>query len=294
MKRVTKVNASGLNIKSLTVTEEEATATYERLMTDVFNLRRPIKIFGEREGIMISFGKVITGEMVGQYMGNMVTYVDIRPDESWFNTQRLEIATSEDLRRVSIPADLKAKARVIPFFFDSSTHTLVFETYHRGSLIGATQMQDYFEELFLTPSIVEKYGTIEVVLIKSSKMLETILAQPTILKLDIYFTPPNPLRERMRIVRRNLENQNIDGVRIQYSNRKEQSIKPGEETMAYLHIAEEDGHVDAEVKDANNKRAKMSTEKKPEVKTETYEPESDHISALSKLTRAFIRRRRDG
>ena len=162
---------------------------YAEFLSDIYKLRKPIKLRGDRHGMISMLNRTEADE--GVFSGVITTFLDIDFDGTWFNTEELKEATDEQVSKVTIPENLHPNAAQFYFQLDTNAHKLYFQTYSAGKVLSENSALSIFRGLSDERAIAEKYGDLKITVIQSKEGLARIFALPVIKEITITILKPN-------------------------------------------------------------------------------------------------------
>lgn len=184
---------SGINI----VTHPHSPEGYINLLKDVFRLRRSVPIKGAQH-IMIGELKSLSrnDEQAGLF-GRIYRFVKIDKDLPWFNIEKHDVATEDDLMALNIPENLRPNLETFDFVLRAKFHTLYLESKYfdsaakRYKTLSVIYVAKMLSLLFSIPEVAKKYGEIQVTVLPAKGQLEKILGMKVLKSLEIKVRKPN-------------------------------------------------------------------------------------------------------
>ncbi len=258
---------------------------YIRLFQDLLMLKQKIKIRGDEVARIGSCWEINKNNPKDGLYGDIYKYVELEPNDDWFNVQTVEAATEEELKKISIPENLKPHFNRFAYVFFPDKHRLIFLTNNeKGKTFNVNTVRRFFSNLFESPEILEKYGEVNVSTEQIREQLDSILKTYKINSLSITLTRPNPddnedLDEE--VLRRLLEDQNVNKAEFNYKAVKGLTVKPNEQTQKYARIANSNGNVLALGQDIEGKPVKISTEEHPLTSSFSFDSDKSELRQLS-------------
>lgn len=190
--------------------------------------------------------------------GNFYRFLDVKPDDPWFNIQTRKKASDEDVEKVNIPIELKPNLVEIPYVFDVVKHKLYFVSKEKDIHVSATTIHNFLSNLCERASIVARFGKIDLTVMTDKGQVDELLSWPVIRTLTIKIDRPNPndyddeaaFYEKLN--RRHAESE----TRIYKKAATEISLVPDAEIRSLAHIAADNGEVEVSGK---NKKLSSTT-----------------------------------
>jgi hypothetical protein len=175
--------------------------------------------------------------------GYIYRFVDIDPDDPWFDIERHKKADAGDVAEVHIPPKLKPSLREIPYVLDLIKHRLFFKTGGQGGGVSPGIMSALLLDLTSIPRIAERFGEVDVTVLTKKGAVDSLLSWPDIRRIHVRLERPNPsdfdddkhFYERLN--RRSLKREEITYVKA----RGAASITPDAEMRKIFKVAEENG-----------------------------------------------------
>lgn len=279
MSRTRTVEISALNIA---MHDPHSPARYVDLLREVFARRATVRL-GELHLAMIGtlYAEDREDPLKG-LEGEFFRFVNLDPNEPWFNIETRDAATDEDVSAIQIPKHLLPHLRRIPFCFRPQAHELWFVRRDRSEGLGPATAARLLERL-ITPLVLEqRFPPVEVTPLPEAGALEKMLAVHTLEKLSIELKRPNSdggENEQARWQKK-LERQNAKRLKVELAAVHAESIKPDEETRSLAEAASRNGKVQIEGRDSVGSKVVESTEEHPLVERVLLDPNIETVQAL--------------
>jgi hypothetical protein len=286
MARRRRVEVGGLNIR---VHPHESNQVYLTLLEDAYDLRMPLKARGDQQLLMSYLGKPNDR---GEVQGIVSRFTEIDQSQPWFNVRTNDEAKESEVRKISIPEYLKPNLQSFSFTFFSKKHILVFDRHSQNSSITHGVVERYFTRLFEAEDIVDKYGVVDIDIIKDAKGLHEILNIPELKHLEILIKRPNPdtLGDLNDRVLGRLSRQHASKYEQKLTSIPSESLQPDEKTKQLAEVAVNNGYVKGDGKDGEGKPVAISTLQYPKTSTHFYDPdETAHSDAFNIAARALLK-----
>lgn len=281
MARKKKIFLSALNITIHPHNSEK----YVNLFKDLFKLNEKVKIRGDEVARIGSCWEITKGLPEEGLYGDIYKYLEIEPNDDWYNVQKAEAATEDELKEIKIPQYLKPHFHKFAFVFFPKKHRLIFVTKNeQGKSFSINSLKRFFEVLVENDSILNKYEEVNLSIEQSREQLESILKTYKINSLTITITRPNPddneeLDEE--VLRRLLDEQNVNKAEFTYKAVRGLTIVPNEKTSKYARIANSNGNVLAAGEDIEGNPVKISTEDHPLRSSFKYDSDKSELRQLT-------------
>lgn len=270
MARKVKISAGVLNIRL----HPHTAARYAEFMNDIYRLRYPVKLRGDRHGMISLLNRAEAGENV--LSGVITTFLDIDLDGAWFNTDDLKEATDEEISQVVIPENLHPNSAQFYFQFDTANHKIYFQTYAAGKLLSEKSALSLFQGLADDLTISQKYGDVKITVVQSKEGLARIFALPIIKEITITILKPNAdifADDFEAQIEAHLATAQSKKLTISYEADPGSSIVPTDEIKAISAVALENGNVKVNGRDDSG-AVKRSTDDHPRQYQDKYDPDA--------------------
>lgn len=274
---VAKLPVSGINI----VTHPHSPQGYIDLLYMLFRSRRHVQVYSSLH-LMLGELKPIdaTNGMTGLF-GRLYRFVDIDKDATWFNVDKHDEATEEELAQINLPDELRPNTEMFDFVFYPIGHTFYFNMRSGNKIrgkqgnLGPGQVVKLFKILTSLQPVQEKFGQVDITVLPDTAQLEKILAIHSLQKLVIEVSKPNPdeLGEAEAKVFSRLEKMKSRKLRQEIFAEKHESIELDEDTKSLARVAATNGKVVGSGYTAAHRKVQKSTVSKPWVDRVDYDPD---------------------
>lgn len=237
MARPSKVEVSAVNIRI----PADKTRDYPSLLNELFQLKSGVRVHGNTY-VAITFFNTEEGN------GIISKYSEIDVDGDWFDIEFFDIASDEDIEKISIPENLRPNYSAFYFQLDIDLHVLAFETYSESKSLSSRSVQKYFDEILQTKEIRENFGFVEADIIKSYGEVSRILSLPNLNELRLTIKRPNSddvSGDLAKDIEERLRSQNAEEYEETIKSKDEDGLSPNERTQKLAMIAAENGQVSA-------------------------------------------------
>jgi hypothetical protein len=269
MARKIKIAAAIINVR----VHPHSAEHYTRLLRAVLKLRVPAQVHGDRYGL-VSYAD-FRGVSDGFVKGTVTTFTQFDSRGAWFDAERLQEPTDEQMAEVSIPPGLFPNAASYFFHFDLASHRMYFETYSRGNTITPKSVLRLVRGLLEHPKILQEFGQPSVSLVQRKEGLERLFSIDRIKRIDIELEKPNAdvfdddLEEKLEEY---LKESNTQKLTISYIAESGKSIVATPSIKRVSEAALENGSVSVRGRDEGVAVSRSSRDF-PEVLQETYDPD---------------------
>jgi hypothetical protein len=205
--------------------------------------------------------------------GDFSKYIDLDSTREWFNLISKKPAEENDMRAVSIPDHLKPHLQYVPFMFSLTGHRLIFVTKDGRDSVSTRQAESILKCLLENELILNEFGDVSVTVEPSTDALNNILDMPSLKKLDITITPPNPddFSDYDDDVYKYLREQSASSYKISLETSQDGVLEPNNKTRALANVAQSNGFVSGEG-GLRGQRQTMSTKEHPLTIRDKYNP----------------------
>lgn len=188
MARERTIKISGLNIR---VHTEHHFSEYKKLWKLILNMK--IKRIRGNIALMIGSARPLYKDKEDSpIVGHIYRFLDIDPNEPWFDIEKNEEADPEDVAQVRIPEKLKPNLTEYPYYFDVVRHKLYFISGGTDGGISANSVALLFENIAAARRIKNQFGDIDYTIITEKGVLDELLSWPVIRKIYVRLERPNP------------------------------------------------------------------------------------------------------
>ena len=207
-------------------------------------------------------------------VGEFYKFLNIDPDEPWFDIKKKKPADDEDAQKVSIPDYLKPNLKFVPYVFLPKKHRLYFISKSSDGGMAPSTVLKMLEKLTLRRGVEERFGRVDMTILTDRKAVEDLFAWKVIKTLEIFIERPNALEdEDEEDVLERLERLNAGSERIVLKKAPEaETLVPDERLKSLSGIAADHGEVIVSGKNANGVRDRASSKNFPMHAKGSYEP----------------------
>lgn len=266
MSKIRHFDVSGINLR---VHTRHAPAEYASLWKDLW--AKKIRVTHANNALMI--GGYTLAES-GYITGNFYRFLQVDADAPWFDIEKHKKADDEDVHQVHIPPALKPNLVEIPYVFDLKHHRLYFVAHEHEFNLSPVMVDKLLKRLTTLPSIVRRYGDVDLTVMTDRGKVDEMLKWPTIRRLTILLERPNPSEADddetvfERLERRRLKSE----THIYQKARGEESIVIDEEMKEQAANAIDNGFVEVAGRNLAGQPGKVSTSSFPLKLKGTYTP----------------------
>jgi hypothetical protein len=288
MARKLKLEIGGLNIRLHPHTPDR----YRDFFRSLFRLKQVVVIRGDRSGLLTSLRRIGGDDRF--INGVITTFLDFDMDEPWFNTDTMEVASTNELESINIPENLRPSSRSFYFRFDVEGHELVFEHYAGGNRLTHQSALTFFRGLAEHPSIVREFGDVKISIIQSQGSIDRLFSIPRITEIEIYIEKPNSDLWGAGFegqAEEHLDDKNARSMTVSYKAERGNGITRDEDLDALIRTSLRNGRTVASGYGANGHET-VTTDRYPKVVQDKYdEEEISNSQKFQQLADLFKRRR---
>jgi hypothetical protein len=208
-------------------------------------------------------------------VGYLYKFLNIDPDEPWFDILRRKPATEDDVSKVSIPDYLKPNLQVIPYVFLPAKHRLYFVSKSSDGGMAASTVHSLLSKLILRKHIAERFGDVDVTVLTDRKAINELLSWRVIKTLEIFIERPNALEDEDETdVLNRLDLLSARSERIILKKASEAStLTPDDRVKTLAHIAADHGEVKVSGKNPKGIQDSASSKDFPMHVRSSYDPD---------------------
>lgn len=285
MARGRRITLAALNIALHAPHPQER---YIELLQRSFRRRSVVRL-GSLHGVML--GTLTRPQLHGKaslLAGEIYRFVKLDPSEPWFNAEKKEPATDEEVEAISIPSHLLPHLQRIPFAFNARTHTLWYVSRDQKNALGPAAASKFLLELLRSTALQIDFPEVEVTPVPESTSVDKILAMPSLEYLRIELVRPNPDHGSGAEARwlKRLEDQRTTKAKLELFHSKNTTLQPDDETREMAQAAAKNGSVYGRGRTADGLPIEDSTSSRPMLRHENVD--SDVETAGHVLERAAL------
>lgn len=216
--------------------------------------------------------------------GEIYRFVKLDPDQPWFNAEKKEPATEEDVGSINIPKHLLPHLQRIPFVFNARRHQLWYVSKdQRNSLAPATAVR-FFEALLQSTASAHDFPEVSVTAVPEKTSVDNILTLPGLEYLRIELVRPNPDSGEGAEDRwlKKMEDQRTTKLKLELLHTKNQVLQPSAETREMASVAANNGFVFGRGRSADGLPVEDSTKSRP---LQQYEFVETNLETVSDVVR---------
>jgi hypothetical protein len=235
MARRAKLEVAIVNIRI----PKEKDRDYTALFDQIFALKRGFRVYSDQYLALTEFQ---SEERIGVFS----KYTDIETDGDWFDVETFHKASPEEVDSVSIPQNLRPNLSSFDFMLSVKRHVVVFETYSGSRSLSPNYVEKYLKFIVQHPKVKERFGVVEVDIIKDTVEVDRILGMESLKELKLTIRRPNtdgwdPSVAAM--VEQRLAEQNLSQIEETLTATAENNLTPNQRTKNLAYVAAENGSV---------------------------------------------------
>lgn len=188
MARDRSLRFSRINI----VTHPHTPEGYIKLMRAAFNSGQSVAIRGDQHLMIGEMRYLNADDPLQGLFGRLYRFVHIDKNAPWFNVEKNDVATEEELAQINIPENLRPNCTMFDFVFYPRGHAFYLEKQSGHLSLSPGLATKMLRSLFAHPQIVQEFGEIEVNVFADKEHLDHILKIHDLRRLVIEVTKPNP------------------------------------------------------------------------------------------------------
>lgn len=272
MTRDSRIDIGILNIAMHT---PHSPADYVRLISETYRSKHMVASRGINSALIGALDYVEQNEPIKGITGEIYRFVDLDPNEPWFNVTNKKEASEDEVKKISIPDHLKPHLARFSFVFFPVGHRLYLEMKNHGKSISLLAAAAIFEALLSDNKSLEKFGPVEVTVIPHHDALKNIFRIPFIHQLKIELVRPNPddhEEEEKKLLLR-LEKNRAKTMQVTLKSSRSESLIPDAEIKTLAKVAASNGYVCASGRDSSDEPITRSTKDYPWIERVTYNPD---------------------
>lgn len=214
------------------------------------------------------------------FFGYIYRFVNINPEDPWFDIERQKKADPADVLEVKIPAKLKPNLQEIPYLFDPKRHRLYFATSGSDGGVSPGLMKSLIDEVGTYQTVIKRFGDIESTVVVREGVLDELLRWPQIRDIRVVLERPNPTEfdddeefyERLK--RRGVKKEEHRFIK----SPEAKTITPDEEMVAMFGRATTDGLYIQRGINPEGKVQTATSEEYPRIEVGNYDPDQQFAS----------------
>lgn len=246
------------------------TERYVELVQKAFR-RRTIVRMGSLHGVML--GTLSRPQHHGKSVllaGEIYRFVKLDPDQPWFNVDKKEPATEEDVESISIPGHLLPHLQRIPFVFNARRHQLWYVSRDQSNSLAPATAVRFLEFLLDATALQHDFPEVSITAVPEKTSVDEILNLPRLEYLKIELVRPNPDSGESAEERwlRRLEKQNTTKAKLELIHARNQALEPDAETREMASVAANNGIVYGRGRSADGLPIEDSTKARPMLRYE--------------------------
>lgn len=263
---------------------------YVQLFKDAFALRRPIQVYGSTHMLISSLKD---DQENNEIAGTLAKFTVIDENLTWFNYDKFDEASEDDLKKIQIPENLRPNFSSHFFEFFPSKHLVVFEARGAFGTLSVKAVHIFFSALFSQAEITQKYGSVSVSLIAARDELTKIIDGEGIRRVTIELMRPNPddQGDYDKEITEKLLEMGAQKLTVKLDADASGNIKVEGEYRKMAALAMSNGVVSSERKLGERPRVKASSADHPQQEQIKYDPDVSTEQAVFRRAADSLARR---
>ena len=247
---------------------------------------RPVSYRGDYRAAITQPSAIADTE--GMYSFQLVTWVEVNPDEPTINKAVLKKA---DFPREGREFALKygVNGRVLYCILDETIHWLTVELKNEdGQTISPTTVETIFSKLFSPETLGVNAELVEVTVVPKDDALEYVLGFSRLDKIDILVKRPNDddiTKDANRVLQRLIDEKAKSEETVLTRMPKTDGLELDDEHMRLARVAALNGYVDSSGVDEQGLHDKRSTRKVPKVVRRVVQKGASYFASLRSLAK---------
>lgn len=262
---------SGINV----VTHPHSPLRYVDLFRAATAMRQPVQIRGAQHIMLGELRPLERNDPSAGLFGRVYRFDHIDPDLPWFNLQRHQEATEEEMAAIAIPDNLVPNLVLFDFVFYPKGHALYFVSKWDRHSLSPRSMLKLLDSVFSSPALFRRFGQVDLTIMPDRQTLARIMKLHRLAKLTIDVKRPNPddNADDDEEVFDRMKNQGARRIVQVMTAESGESIKPDEETTQLARVAARNGRVLAVGYKANGQKVEEATVDSPWREAVAYDPD---------------------
>lgn len=233
---------------------------YPALLKKIYDLKKSVQVYS-------GVGMALTSFNETSHQGTISKFSIIEIEGDWFDESGFGPASEEDLKKISIPTNLKPNLISKPIYLDDKDHLIAIMTYSVGKSISPNHIQKFFRTVVSLPEIVNDFGAVQIDLFKDSDEIEALMRIKTLKEIKIVVSRPNHIMAGLaKELEDALKAENADELTRTIKSKDKDYLEPGLQTQALGLLAAENGSVSVKYEE-EGASISSNSESKPLVKT---------------------------
>ncbi|WP_181706867.1 DUF4747 family protein [Chthonobacter rhizosphaerae] len=268
MARTIKMAVSILNVRL----HPHSPSIYAEYIKDLHQRRLPVRIHGDRYAMLSMLDTSNASD--GTFFGAVTAFTRIDKNGSWFDADKLEEATENQISRLSIPENLYPNSASFYFLFDTKKHRIYIQQYTKGRQFTPASALRLFEGLSDNLDITAKYNLATITIVQSAEGLAQLFSVAKINEVKITILKPNSdiFEDDFEAkIEAHLHETHSRSLVLTYDAEPGQSIVINEGIKNVTQVALENGGVEIKGRDETG-AVYRSTNEYPKLLQDRYDP----------------------
>lgn len=233
------------------------------------------KIFSDRYGCIGAFHPDDGMPKGMAIQGVISTFTHLDQNLPWFNRDTSDEATPEDIDDINLPGNIEPNHEKCDFYFDASSHTLIFNSETRKGGITPRQMKGFLLNLFSNPDLSSEFGSPSIHVVPDADKLAAIIKWRRMTSIFIHAERPNPGdydEDDLQAFSDDLGGQNAKDIEVKLRAADDGFLSLSDRIKTIAAIGADNGYVEARGRDeAGNAETKSTKNGKPLVERNVFD-----------------------
>ncbi|WP_137153486.1 DUF4747 family protein [Rhizobium sp. FKL33] len=269
MARKIKVSAASLNIRL----HPHSPEIYMDWMVDIYRKKLIGPVHGDRHAMISTLDASKAND--GIIRGVITTFIKFDSDGDWFNSEKLEEATKDDVSEIKIPDNLHYNPAQFYFTFYARYHRLYFQTYSNKKVLTPPSAHNFFSHLSRDLDVMEKFGEAQISIVQDRATLDKMFKIERIKEISVTILKPNTDvfdDDFEKNIEAHLANTKSREFTVKYKADARGSIEPDDDIKRISKIALDNGSVKVIGRDDKG-AVNLNSEKYPEEFHDKFDPD---------------------
>lgn len=224
--------------------------------------------------------------------GRILVWTRVDKNGAWIDKENNAEASPEKKAKISIPEPLEPNFRTFYYGFIISKHRLVYEMRNaEGQNFGNRKSEKFFRELFSREILGQTFPETAVTPIPEDDAVQKILEIPTLKRLEIVLTKPNPdgMEEETIKLLEELDDQGAKQQKLTLVKAAGvPTLTPNDKTTTLALVASENGFVKGKGVDAEGNPVDESTKERPKSILVDLRPDQSALYVFRQAISRFL------
>jgi hypothetical protein len=268
MARPASFELSCINVR---VHSKHEASEYSEFWKMLYQMRRPLVT---RSGIALMIGEAYK-ESAGPrplYSGAFYRFIQINPDDPWFDIEQHKPADQQDVKKISIPAHLRPNLQSIPYIFDLASHRLYVMSSSKSGTLSPASVLRLVSELSGHHKVTDRFKAVDLTISTRRQDVEKLFSWRVLQRVEITVerTNPSDFEDEAKVFQylTNLGAQRETRGYVKASDAK--TITPDDDMRALAAVAADNGLVSVKGINTEGKPDRATSQDYPWRRKSTY------------------------